>query len=77
MALTKNEGERIAYQSDKNTTMVAIKRLVAYNLATVTKVRSKMFKKKRWAQIRRTRRKVKEKIIELTPLGRTFTINLL
>lgn len=71
-ALTKNEGERIAYQSDKSTTMVAIKRLVEYNLATVAEVKSKGIKKKRWMQIR-VRRKTMEKIIELTPLGKELS----
>jgi hypothetical protein len=72
MALSKNEGERIAYQSDKNTTIVAIKRLVVYNLATVAEIKSKGIKKKRWMQ-RRVRRKTMEKIIELTPLGKELS----
>jgi hypothetical protein len=64
-ALTKNK-ERIAYQSDKDTMIIAIKQLMAYNLVTITECESKKIKKKRWMQIRRTRPKIKEKIVELT-----------
>jgi len=68
--ILRKETKRIPYQSDKSSTIFAIKDLLKYQLVTETIVQRGKTKRKR---IRKKKPIIQKRIIELTPLGKELS----